>query len=225
MSSIPGPHVHFSDFYQVFFTFNLFESEVTLWQDVRSFKSLFSSANHSFLLFSSFLFYNCDLLQKPGHLSYGECGLLSYGVFNLFLCILWASLVAQLVKNQQYGRPGFYPWLGKISWRREWLPTPVFWPGEFHGLCSPWGHKESDMTEWLSLVFPVKGQTQIQLSFNFFFWQQSTSCKKYGLSELCMLNIYTRFQRKSENISRISLYISYILKYHFEYRGLNKIWC
>ena len=24
------------------------------------------------------------------------------------------------------------------------------WPGEFHGLYSPWGHKESDMTEWLS---------------------------------------------------------------------------
>ena len=28
--------------------------------------------------------------------------------------------------------------------------TPVFWPGKFHGL-SPWGHKESDTTEWLSL--------------------------------------------------------------------------
>ena len=40
------------------------------------------------------------------------------------------------------GRPGFYPWVRKIPWRREWLPTPVFWPGEFHRLCSPWGHKE-----------------------------------------------------------------------------------
>ena len=37
-------------------------------------------------------------------------------------------------------------------WRRERLPTPVFWPGEFHGLYSPWGHKESDMTEQLSLL-------------------------------------------------------------------------
>ena len=45
------------------------------------------------------------------------------------------------------GRPGFDPWVGKIPWRRERLPTPVFWPGEFHGLCSPWGHKESDTTE------------------------------------------------------------------------------
>ena len=28
---------------------------------------------------------------------------------------------------------GFNPWVGKIPWIREWLPTPVFLPGE-----SPW---------------------------------------------------------------------------------------
>ena len=43
-----------------------------------------------------------------------------------------------------------------LGWRKEWLPTPVFWLGEFHGQrrlagYSPWGHKESDTTEWLSL--------------------------------------------------------------------------
>ena len=38
-----------------------------------------------------------------------------------------------------------------MSWRRERLPTPIFWPGEFHGLYSPWGCKESDTTEQLSL--------------------------------------------------------------------------
>ena len=61
----------------------------------------------------------------------------------------WASLVAQLVKNL----PAMWDtwvqslrWVGKI-WRREQLPTPVFWPGEFHGLYSPWGCKESDMNE------------------------------------------------------------------------------
>ena len=32
-------------------------------------------------------------------------------------------------------------------WRRERLPTPIFWPGEVHGLHSPWGYKESDMTK------------------------------------------------------------------------------
>ena len=43
--------------------------------------------------------------------------------------------------------PGFDPWVGKITQRRERLPTPVFWPGEFHRLYSPWGHKQSDTTE------------------------------------------------------------------------------
>ena len=61
---------------------------------------------------------------------------------------IWASLVAQLVKNP----PAMWetwvdPWVGKIPWRRERLPPPVFWPGEFHVLYSPWGCKESDMTE------------------------------------------------------------------------------
>ena len=37
----------------------------------------------------------------------------------------------------QCRRPGFDPWVGKIPWRREQLPTPVFWPGEFRGLYSP----------------------------------------------------------------------------------------
>ena len=43
-------------------------------------------------------------------------------------------------------------WVRKIPWRRERLPTPVFWPGEFHGLCSPRGRKVSDTTERLSLT-------------------------------------------------------------------------
>ena len=51
-------------------------------------------------------------------------------VYPLHYC--WASLVAQLVKNP----PRFEPWVGKIPWRRERLHTPVFWPGEFHGLRS-----------------------------------------------------------------------------------------
>ena len=47
--------------------------------------------------------------------------------------------------------------VGKIPWRRKWQPTPVFLPGESHGqrslVCySPWGRKESDMTEWLILT-------------------------------------------------------------------------
>ena len=52
-------------------------------------------------------------------------------------------------------RREFNPYVRKIPWRREWLPTPVFLPGDSHGQrsladYSPWGRKESDTTEQLS---------------------------------------------------------------------------
>ena len=66
----------------------------------------------------------------------------------------WASLVAQLVKNLTAMWETWVQSLGReIPWRRERLPTPVFWPGEFHGLYSPWGRKELETTERLSLHF------------------------------------------------------------------------
>ena len=56
--------------------------------------------------------------------------------------------MAQLVKNP----PAMQEiWVGKIPWRKERLPTLVFWPGEFHGLYRPWGGKELDMAEQLSI--------------------------------------------------------------------------
>jgi len=44
----------------------------------------------------------------------------------------WASLVDQLVKNLPAMQETWV--VGKIPWRRERLPTPVFWPREFHGV-------------------------------------------------------------------------------------------
>jgi len=46
-------------------------------------------------------------------------------------------------------------WVGKIPWRREWQPSPVFLPGEFHRQrsladYSPWGCKELGTTEQLT---------------------------------------------------------------------------
>ena len=47
----------------------------------------------------------------------------------------WASLVAQLVNNlPAMWETWFDLWVGKISYRREQLPSPVSWPGELHGL-------------------------------------------------------------------------------------------
>ena len=51
-----------------------------------------------------------------------------------------------VLKNPSANRRlGFDLWVGKIPWRREWQPTPIFFPGKPHGQrslvgCSPWGY-------------------------------------------------------------------------------------
>ena len=69
----------------------------------------------------------------------------------------WTFLVAQMVDSRlQCRRPGFDSWVGKIPWRREWKPTPVFLPGKSHAQrslvgYSPWGCEELDTTQRLIL--------------------------------------------------------------------------
>ena len=63
---------------------------------------------------------------------------------------------------------GFDPWVGGIPWRREWQPTPVFLPGEFHGQrrlvgYSPWCHQESDRTKALKCTHTSTMSLLIQL--------------------------------------------------------------
>ena len=103
---------------------------------------------------------------SPGHLPDIELVILFQSIFpslfthtdySLSYILVFFHFYVTMYKNSgkesacQCRRPGFDPWVGKIPWRRE--PTPVLWPGEFHGLYSPWGCKESDMTERLSLSF------------------------------------------------------------------------
>ena len=78
-----------------------------------------------------------DLLEK-GQATHSS-------VFGLPLWLSWQRICLQC------RRPGFGPWFGRIPWRGEGLPTPVFCLGELHGPCSLWGRKESDTTEQFSL--------------------------------------------------------------------------
>ena len=60
----------------------------------------------------------------------------------------------------------FHPWVRKILWRREWLPTAVYLPGKSHGQgslvgYSPWGCKESDTTEHAQDTQLVRGHIYI----------------------------------------------------------------
>ena len=92
-------------------------------------------------------------------------------------------------KNPPAMHLGLIPGLGRFPWRREWLSTPVFLSGEFHGQrslvgYSSWGRKELDMIELLNTqalsvpltagaprtsldVLGVEGETQGPISTNF----------------------------------------------------------
>ena len=96
----------------------------------------------------------------------------------------------------------FDPWVRKILWRREWQPTPVSLPGEFHGQrkslagYSPWCRKESDTTERLILSFfslwAVPQHLQIQLTADSIVSQYLLLEKKKKnpcISELCSSNL------------------------------------
>ena len=56
------------------------------------------------------------------------------------------------------GNPGSISGLGRSPGGRKWQSTSIFLPGEFHGQrslvdYSPWGCKQSDTTEWLTLAY------------------------------------------------------------------------
>ena len=67
------------------------------------------------------------------------------------------------------------PWVRKIPWRRKRQPTPVFLAGKFHRLrrlvgYSPWGRKESDMTERFHFHFHFAVQKLINLIRSHFYF-------------------------------------------------------
>ena len=89
------------------------------------------------------------LLHQPGESnrvcsSYGSSSLLPASELMLYPPFGGSDFKEISLQSE---RPGFDPWVGKIPWRRERLPTLAFWPGEFHGLYSLWGHKELDTNE------------------------------------------------------------------------------
>ena len=50
------------------------------------------------------------------------------------------------------GNLSLIPGLGRSPGEGNGYPLQYYWPGEFHVVYSPWGRKELDRTEWLSLT-------------------------------------------------------------------------
>ena len=76
------------------------------------------------------------------------------------------------------------------SLRRKWQPTPVFWPGKFHGQrslvsYSPWGHRVAQITEWLGTHITFQGRWLWDSGFNYFLYliRRNYSLLVYVLSE------------------------------------------
>ena len=127
---------------------------------VKSFKFCYSFFMFHYVLFNALLFFILTFATKLPH---GQCYAAKIlavkmstmkmltpkipdTILSIWDCLMLFGLLLCLI-----------PGSGKIPWRSEWQLTLVFLPGEFHGQrslagYSPWGHKESDMTERLPLL-------------------------------------------------------------------------
>ena len=116
------------------------------------------------------------------------------------------------------GDLGSIPGLGISPGEGKGLPTPVFWPGEFHGPYCPWGRKESDRTEQLSLLHSLNKlwehrmahATTYSLTYSstHFKWESDTSPHVLQLfsSSMCLLPFPTlQMQRLHKTIFRENL--------------------
>ena len=93
------------------------------------------------------------------------------------LCYIWGFPCGSAGKESacNAGNLSLIPLVGKIPWKRERLPTPVVWPGEFHEQYSPWGRKELDTIDWLSFSLYFEIRKCDATSFVFLF----QSCLNY----------------------------------------------
>ena len=128
-----------------------------------------------------------------------------YSLKVMFNSLTWSHMgskysitlpVAQLVKNLPVM---WETWvrslLGKIPWRRERLPTPVFWPGESHGLQSMESQRVGH--DWVTFTFPLNN---LQMSQNVVNPEKKKTKSKNTLySMLQLISVYLKEKETSQN--------------------------
>ena len=97
--------------------------------------------------------FNCAL--RSFHLTFNW----KQSIRDVMAGVCWEQAASKFPGGAQGEEPtgqcwgcGFNPWFGKIPWKRQWQPIPVFLPEESHGQRSlagsrPWHPKESDTPE------------------------------------------------------------------------------
>ena len=147
------------------------------------------------------------------------------------------SLVAQTVKRLPAVRETrVQSWLGKMSWRRKWQPTPVFLLGKPHGWISlggysPWGRKESDTIEWLHFHFSFSPVYILCPLNTFTITLFGESLDKYFLSSISevFLMVFLRISVliPSKRFNKFPLYALYTRSYegmaHWYEEGRQKL--
>ena len=131
---------------------------------------------------------------------------------------IWASLVAQLVKNP----PAVWEtWVRSLGWEdpleKGTATHSVFWPGELHGLYSPWAGKESGTTERFthSPQYSLKNKKM-------FLWY----FKKLWMTWLFSDNTESIHDLKSENKNKCNAISSDTNPMILErFIALNLLWC
>ena len=100
------------------------------------------------------------------------------------------------------------PWIGKVSWRGKWQPTPVFFPGKSHGQKSlvgsmgsrvghNWATKQQQIVfPWKCFLFPAQKVDFLGSLFSFLVWVLHMACWEQKqkpnnwLLQKCNLYIY-----------------------------------
>ena len=108
-------------------------------------------------------------IELPKFPSLSNLGIFSqiiiYATFNICSMHICVSLVAQMVKNL----PAVWEtWIWSLGWEdareKKMQPTPVFWPGEVHGLYSPWVTKSQTQLSDFHLPVFLPGEFHGQRS-------------------------------------------------------------
>ena len=84
--------------------------------------------------------------QQPGYYIITSVSFLTLGIFCLLTAYGFPGGSVGKEFSCNAGDLGLNLGSGRSPGEGDDIPTPEFWPGEFHGLYSSWGCKESDMT-------------------------------------------------------------------------------
>ena len=115
-----------------------------------------------------------------------------FGNKEFMIWVTVSSMVAQRIKNlPAMEETQVWSLGGKIPWRRDWLPTPIFVPEKPHGqrnlVCySPWGIKELDMTDQLSTETSTQKYTHIYVYLYVRILLLFNSVILFTLQDLCI---------------------------------------